>query len=200
MKTKQCRRCKNEKQFIHFYKSNQNLDGLTSYCIDCCMERWKQYNISKKDIRLEQSKQYQKLNKEKVNAKNRKCRENNKQKYNGYSNKWAENNLERAKARQLFNAAKTRARNKKVNFSITINWIFEKLKNGLCEYSGMKFNFNKSGEPNLMSPSIDRINPEAGYTESNCKIVLYPLNLFKNRYDLNDLIPIAKEFIRYQSQ
>jgi len=163
------------------------------------MERWKQYNIANKDIMLEKAKQYQKLNKEKVNAKNRKCRRNNREKYNQYSNKWANNNLERVKARQLFNAAKTRAKNKNIHFNITIDWIFEKLKIGLCEYSGMKFSFDKTGEPKLMSPSIDRINPSLGYTESNCRIVLYPLNLFKNRYNLTDLIIIAKEFVKYQT-
>jgi hypothetical protein len=199
LKTKNCRRCKREKQGNEFYHTDQNSDGLTSYCKECYIERWREYNLSHKEIMNQKSKDYQKANKEKVNRKNRNYRKNNKEKCSLYSKKWCLNNLERVKARQLFNAAKTRARKKKISFNISIEWIFSKLKIGYCEYTGIKFDFNKNGKAGLMSPSIDRINPKLGYTENNCSVVLWSINAFKNQYDLNSIIPIAKKFIEYQS-
>jgi hypothetical protein len=190
--------CKQSKQENDFYKSKQNLDGLFSYCKECCLKRWTEYNESHYELCLQKAREYGRKNLKKIVEKNKEYRKKNRERYNNYSKKWSSNNLERVKAKQLFNAAKTRARNKKINFQLSIKWVFDKIKNGSCAYTGMKFDLRKTGKAGLRSPSIDRISPSLGYTEENCSVVLWSINAFKNQYELKDIIPIARSFIQYQ--
>ena len=62
MKTKMCRMCKELKGENDFYGSKENLDGLFSYCKACSLKRWKEYNSSHKEIRLEKSREYGRKN------------------------------------------------------------------------------------------------------------------------------------------
>lgn len=55
---------------------------------------------------------------------------------------------------------------------LTIEWIIGKLKAGKCEMTGLPFDLN--GGP--YGPSIDRIDSKKGYTEDNCRVIVWWLN------------------------
>ena len=199
MKTKMCRMCKELKGGNDFYGSKENLDGLFSYCKACSLKRWKEYNSSHKAIRVEKSREYGRKNLKLIVAKNRRYREKIKERCNGYSKKWASNNIKKVKARQLFNAAKTRAKNLGLDFDLTKEFIYKKLDIGICEYTGLKIDMrmNLSGRLAL-SPSLERKIPRRGYTQKNVVLACWAMNAFKSSHTIQEIIPIAKAFLLKQ--
>lgn len=106
--------------------------------------------------------------------------------------KWREENRERhaeasrkyhatvaGRARHLFNAAKGRSQRKGLEFSISFEWVVEKLTFARCEVSGIPFIFLTGGDgvKHPYAPSLDRIDNTKGYTPGNCRIILWALNL-----------------------
>lgn len=93
-----------------------------------------------------------------------------------------------------FCAARSRARKKNLDFNLTRDWIFEKLKLPFCEATGLPFNMTdkppagKRFHP--FAPSIDRIDPKLGYTTDNCRMVIWIFNQSKSNTEpsLFDLI------------
>ena len=191
--------CKESKQRIDFYKSKENLDGLFSYCKACSLKRWKEYNASHKEIRLEKSREYGRKNLKLIVKKNRIYRKKNKERCNGYYKKWALNNIKKVKARQLWNAAKTRAKNLGLDFDLTKEFIYKKLDIGICEYTGLKIDMrmNLSGRLAL-SPSLERKIPRRGYTQKNVVLACWAMNAFKSSHTIQEIIPIAKAFLLKQ--
>ena len=98
------------------------------------------------------------------------------------------------RSRQLFHSVKHRASNEKVPFKITRNWIFEKIKSGRCEVTGIPFDFTSPGycKTNKYAPSLDRTNKKNGYTPNNTKVVVWFYNTAKNCFSHNELIEFAK--------
>ena len=199
MKTKICRMCGESKQANDFYKSKENSIGLQSYCKACSLKRWKEYNLNHKEIRIEKSREYGRKNVKLIVAKNRKYREKNKERCKGYSQKWASNNIKKVKARQLSNAAKTRAKNLGLEFDLTKEFIYKKLDIGICEYTGLKIDMriNLSGRLAL-SPSMERKIPSQGYTQKNVILACWAMNAFKSSHTIEEIIPIAKAFLLRQ--
>jgi hypothetical protein len=48
----------------------------------------------------------------------------------------------------------------------------------------------------MFSPSIDRIDPEIGYLETNCRFVLFAINGLKGRGTDADLFAIAHALVK----
>ena len=48
---------------------------------------------------------------------------------------------------------------------------------GRCEVTGLLFSTDTSIKRNPLSPSIDRIDSSLGYTQSNCRVVCYAVNI-----------------------
>lgn len=53
-------------------------------------------------------------------------------------------------------------------------WFDVRLAAGICEMSGLPFDFTNGRGPN--APSVDRIDPKGPYTKSNCRLILWWLN------------------------
>jgi hypothetical protein len=82
--------------------------------------------------------------------------------------------------------ARKRARQQNLPFALTVEWIEEKLKFGVCEQTGDAFNLTlfKNSHRNMFAPSLDQIIPAGGYTPENTQIVCWWWNSFKhNRTD-----------------
>jgi hypothetical protein len=196
LKTKLCRMCKQIKNQNDFYRSNENLDGLFSYCKECSLKRWRAYNHSHRELRAAKGREYARKNMKIIVAKNKEYRKKNKEKCNAYSKKWALKNIEKVKARQLYNAAKTRAKNLGLKFDLTKEFIYKKLIDGVCEYTGLRFVIKGNSYKRLaLSPSIDRKIPRLGYTQKNIAVVCWAMNGFKSSHTIEEIIPIAKAFI-----
>jgi len=67
---------------------------------------------------------------------------------------------------------------------LTVDWILEKLKTGVCEATGQTFDMRAERELDWLpfSPSVDRINSDLGYTQDNCRIVFLSVNMAKNKW------------------
>lgn len=75
---------------------------------------------------------------------------------------------------------KQRAKEKGVNFDLTIEWFETRLKAGACELSGLPFDLEAKRGRN--SPTIDRITAGGHYTQANCRMILWSINRALNNY------------------
>jgi hypothetical protein len=83
------------------------------------------------------------------------------------------------------------------NFNLTLNWLKDKISNGVCEVTGIPFDINNKTEyrVNPFYPSIDKINPKNGYTIDNCRLVCYIYNIAKGEFSDEILLTFAKRLI-----
>lgn len=101
------------------------------------------------------------------------------------------------RARQLFRAAKKRADNAGLAFTITPRFIEDRLKKGICERSGINFDFGPSEtHTNKFAPSIDRIDPSKGYTPENSRLVIAMYNFCKGQYSDKDVEAFALAVVK----
>jgi len=106
------------------------------------------------------------------------------------------------KAGQLLGSAKSRAKAKKLEISITKEWILKKLEFGVCELSGLPFDFSPTGKTNRnpFSPSIDRIDSNKGYIQDNCRLIILSMNDALNQYGLEHFLKVATAVIDKQKE
>ncbi len=101
------------------------------------------------------------------------------------------------KAGSLYRNAKQRARDKGLKFSLTQEFIEAALKKGTCQATGVSFDFNASsggkGQSNPWSPSLDRVNPEKGYTKDNVQVVALIYNRAKGADKEADVRLLARK-------
>ena len=99
------------------------------------------------------------------------------------------------RAIQLLGNAKRRAEKNNAIVSINKEWVQKKLEAGICELTGIPFNFStqKTHSKNPYSPSLDRIDStNKNYTFENTRVVLTCVNEALNEYGLETLKPIFK--------
>lgn len=101
---------------------------------------------------------------------------------------WRHNN----RASALVSSARVRARDKGLTFDLDVTQIQYRIDLCRCELTGIKFDL----EGGWNSPSLDRINPDLGYTMDNVRIVLTALNVMMNRWGPDKVIEIADSMRR----
>lgn len=92
-----------------------------------------------------------------------------------------------------------RARDNEVEYDLTAEWA-KTTYTGACSLTGIPFIISakeKAGKSGLRpySPSIDRINPLKGYTQDNCRFVLFAVNSFKNTMSDAEMYYIAEALL-----
>lgn len=97
---------------------------------------------------------------------------------------------ERAPYMRVLYDAKARALKKSMAFDLTKEWAAARWT-GRCELTGAAFSFNV-GKPWAFSLSLDRIDPKRGYTQDNCRFILWAVNRFKSDYDDATMFHIAR--------
>lgn len=83
--------------------------------------------------------------------------------------------------RFLLTGAKTRAKQKNLPFDLTEEWAVARWT-GKCELTGLSFVLGGKWETlRTFWPTIDKITPARGYTQDNCRFVLWAVNTFKGQ-------------------
>jgi len=97
----------------------------------------------------------------------------------------------KGRASSLWHSAHSRSE----TVTITVEWIEKRLARGVCEVSGLPFNFSRSVKMGPYSPSLDRIDTTAGYTPQNCRIILWALNAAFSHWGADTFEPIATAWL-----
>ena len=85
----------------------------------------------------------------------------------------------RARAKMMYRACQDRAKEMDLPCNITAQWIYGKLLRGVCDRTGIPFEYGVPQDSlrHPFSPSVNRIDANHGYTAENCEIVLTGLNI-----------------------
>lgn len=76
------------------------------------------------------------------------------------------------RAQRLFNGARQRARQKSLDFDLTLEWVRQVIDEGVCSVTGIPFDFDTKS----FAPSLDRIDNDLGYTKENVRAVVWIFN------------------------
>ena len=96
--------------------------------------------------------------------------------------------------RELLKQAKYRAKKYGIEFDITVDDIHIP---EYCPILKIKMFKNDKRYAHEYSPSLDRINPELGYTKGNIQVISHKANTMKSSANLNDLINFAMWVLTY---
>ena len=101
-------------------------------------------------------------------------------------------------ATSLFLACRGRQRVKspQAPFTITKQWIQNKIESGFCEVTGLPFCLDvllTSKRP--FAPSIDKKDPKGYYTKENCQVVCFIYNIAKGEFSHNDVVTMAETLV-----
>lgn len=79
---------------------------------------------------------------------------------------------------------RSRAGKMHCEFDLTHEWIAQRLEVGICEVSGIRFELSKPAglRFHAWAPSIDRVDSSKGYTQSNCRAVVWIYNMAKSEW------------------
>ena len=178
---KQCRLCGEEKPLSEYTKHKATRDGLRHECRAC---RKKQHDVYVSDPDVYKKKQ--KVASEYRERETEKIKEYRKKKYS------KDVNSIEGRAYSLFVHARGRASLKSIQFDLDYEWVLDRLKGGVCEATGIPFVFDHRDNGfsivdrgmlrNPFTPSIDKTDPNKGYTKDNCKVVVYMYNTCKNAF------------------
>lgn len=81
--------------------------------------------------------------------------------------------------------------------TISLEWMLRKLRHGKCELTGIPFDLSpvRDYHINPLSPSIDRIDNNVGYTESNCRMLVTAMNVAMNRHGESMFRTLAEAYL-----
>lgn len=163
---KKCSKCGLEKNYSEFFKDSHFKSGYRTDCKEC---------------HLIVQKSYKKINHDKIEQKRKEYQNipEVRKRINQRSLNWNKNNVEKT----LLSAAKKRAITQGCEFNIDLEDI--KIPK-FCPLLGIEIiRSNIKASPN--SPSLDRINPNLGYTKNNIHIISRRVNTIKNNATLDEI-------------
>ena len=115
--------------------------------------------------------------------------------------KWSVENPILSLAVKMRARAKAKASQKKwPDLDFTTEWIAEKLRNGICDVTGIPFVISKKQAKALHArspwiPSLDRIDSKKPYIKSNVQIVVYMYNACKGQFDHEDVVKFCQQVL-----
>lgn len=184
-----------------FYARTRWMDRIDR--VEMNNRRKERYYANRPQV-LEKLKQWRLDNPEAAKAKDRAKYESNREKHNQRSAAYKKAHPEvsqkaykTARKKRPWEWPLTNARNrsqkKSFAFDLTREWC-EQNWTGACSLSGLPFQFGTQTHFPF-SPSIDRIDSSKGYTQNNCRFVLFAVNSFKGTGTDDQMIEIARAIV-----
>lgn len=103
------------------------------------------------------------------------------------------------RARFLWLGTKNRAKRKGIEFTLSLNWVEDRIRKGVCEATKIPIDWKThNANPGPWGPSIDRTDPKLGYTESNSKIVCWAYNRAKGSDSHSVVVTLSKAIINLE--
>lgn len=182
-----CKDCGSLKPYSQYYLRS-NGRPLGRVCRDCTLEknRTSSMNEEVREKRLIRQKLYSENNAEKVKASS----------YKHY------NSLHGRAASMLKTSKRKSSKFDNSVHDLTLEFIMQKLARGVCEVTGLSFDFDRHEyyKCNPFSPSIDRIDSTIGYKQDNVRIVIWQYNLMKGEMTDDEVYLICEEVIRAREE
>jgi len=103
------------------------------------------------------------------------------------------------RANTLIGNARRRCKDKGIELAITQAWIEAHLTRGTCEITGLHFCFEPTdgnATRRWDAPSLDRIDKNLPYTESNTRVILWAVNCALSEYGTKIMLPILKAMVK----
>lgn len=199
--TKYCKKCK--KITDHAKKNGCGI------CHKRRMKEWHAKNPESGKIWYAKNREHAKAvqkkwiakNPERVKAKQQRFYAKNPNRVKAIHEKWKNKNT----ATYLLGFCRARAKRCKRSFSLTLSWIENQLALGTCKRTGLPFNFKQGnydilGGRNPWFPSIDRIDSDLDYTETNCQIVCSMYNFAKQTWSDTEVLKMARALVEYSQK
>ena len=184
---KKCNKCLIEKDTSLFYKQERkNGFYINPKCIDCCREEARAKSKTK-EYRDSVNRRIKEKSKDPDFVKFRK--EISKKHYNSLT----------GRAKSLLKTTRRRSSKfENVTNPVDLEFVIDKLEKGRCEVTGVSFcyenNFGTSKNP--LSPSIDRIDSNIGYSKENTRLVIWQYNLMKGELTDSQIFDIFGEYFK----
>ena len=95
--------------------------------------------------------------------------------------------------------AKNRARNKKLAFNISPEYLIKLWEDqgGSCALTGQPLDLNQWGERgqvNPQAPSVDRIVPALGYVKGNVRLITYHMNIALSDFGIEEFENLIRHY------
>ncbi len=101
----------------------------------------------------------------------------------------------KVRAKELCRTTRTRALKKGIDHNLTTEWLLERLEQGVCQATGLAFVMEGgkvNGGHRSFTPSLDRTDPNKGYTQDNTKVVCWIYNAAKGVGTHEDVMKLVE--------
>jgi hypothetical protein len=106
-------------------------------------------------------------------------------------------------AYSLWHACLSRAKSKGLDFDLDVNYLHQTIAKGVCAKTGQTFEIKAKGrnfkDRSPFTPSVDKIDPNKGYTKENVQIVCWWYNLAKSTFTDEEVLKLCKSVIAHNS-
>lgn len=171
---KVCSKCKVEKPFEGFVKTNQNKSGYTSHCKDCRNEKARSDRKSDPERMRSYTKNYEELNKDKIAARKKVYQKERRAIYTERNRKWKENNPEKVKEylrKYKPKMQETKAKRRAAERHAIPKWLTNELRQEIKQIYRTAVNMTEFHEIEF---HVDHIEPLRGKTSCGLHV---PWNL-----------------------
>lgn len=197
---KKCWSCKQLKNEADFYMDRRSPDSLQKSCKICQSRRTAEYGKTHCGY-------FKKKSKERYQTIKLKDPNYNKKRYLFYREDFIKRRREygttvNGRIYALVGSARNRAKNKKIPFSISREWVMDKWtqQDGKCLMTGIKFSLERSKTHTRIyhpfAPSLDRIDCRKGYTMENTRLVIVAINLALNQFGEKVFRTVCEQYLR----
>ena len=113
----------------------------------------------------------------------------------------------RGRAKWMLQNAQIRSKDRGLEFTLVLEWAIKRLSAGVCEATGIPFDFSTNGVSlekgewaHPLAPSIERKNPHLGYTPDNCEIICWLLNRAKANFNRDVFDEVMRAYVEKKKE